>query len=423
MLISIIEQAERKSEEPGIRREERVQYAAATTAEEQGAAGLISWLKSIRLEKLLYEMEQIDFRKTRALEELKALTKSVEELIASNRGGDKGIHGFIGERAQVYITNAWALFRGSARISELIDDNGMIDYWENGIAVQQKACRYKLGLPYLLEHKAKYPTYKGIGQIPKDFYETYKRLEKLTQAEAGKLRRPDRKIWEEIQKVKAEGIIVKPMRLTYSEIQKDRIMGTIDEHQQKIEREARRQETRAAEKHRATVCEAAKTIAASAATEGLMTGTVEILNKRHEGKRLKDFNQSDAKDIGKAVLKGSGKGAVRGAVVYTATNFTHIPAPVAGAAVSVVFDGVSAVSKYAGGRVTGAECAAEIGKSTLLASAGAIGAKLGRKFIPIPIVGEAVGGFIFSFAADKGYGWLNRLLANSRSALVEPCCA
>lgn len=422
MLISTIDHFEGRTVEGKNVQDDRTQHRAASAAEQQGIAGFISWLKAIRLEKLLREMEQIDFRKSNALNELKALVKSVEELIASNRGGDKGIHGFIGERAQVYITNAWALIKGSARISELIDDNGMIDYWENGVAVQQKACCYKLGLPHLLDHKAKYPGFEGIGHIPKDFYETYKRLENLSQAEAGRLTKPDRAIWLEIQKVKEAGITVRPMKCTYDEIQKNRIFDTVDKQTQEIKSEADKQAAQALENHRPTLREGVKVTATSAVVEGLMTGVGEVLNKRHEGKRIRDFDSDDAKDIGKAVLKGSGKGAVRGAAVYTATNFTHIPAPAAGAAVTVAFDSVSAVKKYADGKITGVECAEAIGKSAFVASAGALGTRIGGKLIRIPVVSEAVGGFLFSFVADKGYGWLRRHLVASQPRTALAVC-
>ena len=154
-----------------------------------------------------------------------------------------------------------------------------------------------------------------------------------------------------------------------------------------------------------------------------MTGVGEVLNKRHEGKRIRDFDSDDAKDIGKAVLKGSGKGAVRGVAVYTATNFTHIPAPAAGAAVTVAFDSVSAVKKYADGKITGVECAEAIGKSAFVASAGALGARIGGKLIRIPVVGEAVGGFLFSFVTDKGYGWLRRHLVASQPRTALAVCA
>ena len=396
-------------------------YEAFSAAEQQGVAGFITWLKAIRLDKLLREIEQVDLRKENALAELKVLAKSVEELISSNRGGDRGIHGFIGERAHVHIRNALALIKGADRVCELIDDNGMTDYWEDGVAVQQKACQYKLGLPSLLDHKAKYPDFIGIGQIPKDFYEKYRNLERLTPAEAGKLTKPDYAIWREIQKVKEAGIVVTPMECTYDEIQKSNIHDTINNRKKQIETEAQRQAAEVEEVHRPTFREGLTVAATSAAVEGVMSGAAEVLHKHHEGKRIKDYDVDDLKDVGKATIKGIGKGAFRGSVVYAAANFTHIPAPAAGAAVTVVFDSTAAVKKYANGQISGAECTAEIGKSAFVATAGAIGAKLGGKICPIPVVGEVVGGFLFSFTADKGFGWVRRNLASRQTDLALVC--
>ena len=42
-----------------------------------------------------------------------------------------------------------------------------------------------------------------------------------------------------------------------------------------------------------------------------------------------------------------------------------------------------------------------IEKSVLVATAGGVGAKIGGKLCPIPIIGEVVGGFVFSFIASK----------------------
>ncbi len=75
-------------------------------AELHGVSATIAWLKSIRIANLLTQMREIDFRIENAMQELRALTLSVQRLISTNRGGDKGIHGFIGERAHVYISNA-----------------------------------------------------------------------------------------------------------------------------------------------------------------------------------------------------------------------------------------------------------------------------------------------------------------------------
>ena len=423
MPISTIDHLNDITQEINSKQTKEKRYSAAFTAEHQGMAAFIAWMKAVRLANLLHEMEKIELHKANALDVLKALTKSVEELIASNRGGDKGIHGFIGERAQVYIKNARALINGFDRICELIDDNGMVDYLEDGIAVQQKACRSgMLGLDQLLQHKEKYPEFEGIGHIPKDFYEIYKRLEDMSQVDAGKLSGYEWKFWLEIQKVKAATIDVKPMICTYDEIQKDRIYNTIEKHEIEIQKEAEKQVANATETHRPTFQEGVKATATSAVVEGVMSGVAEVISKRHNHKRIKDYDKNDIKDIGMATLKGSGKGAIRGTVVYTTANFTSIPTPVAGAAVTIAFDTVSSVKKCIDGKINSVECAVEIGKTAFVASAGALGAKLGGKLIQNRIVGEVVGGFVFSFIADKSFGWVCRRVVNNHPVSALPCC-
>ena len=372
-------------------------------AKQNGASAIIAWLKSIRIAKLLEEMRTIDFRKESAMEELRELTESVQHLISSNRGGDKGIHGFIGERAQVYISNAWELIYGKAKICELIDDNGMTDYLEKGIEIQQKACRAngKLGLDHILCHREKYPNFKGKYQIPLDFYEKFKSLGNLTEEEAGKLCRHDWNLWHEIQKVNQAGIEVEPMRVTYGEIQRDTIYGTIDRNKDMLQAEAEKQKSQAIETHKPTVGACLRTAAISSATEGLLTGSAKVIEKCCEGKPLKEFDGQDLKDVGLATAEGSAKGAIRGAAVYIAENYTPVPGVVAGSAVTVAFEGAKAVKQCYDGNMTKEECIYAIEKSAIVATAGGIGAKVGGKICPIPIVGEVVGGFIFSLIMSK----------------------
>ena len=376
---------------------------SAECFEQYSLSAITAWLKSIRIAKLLEEMRTIDFRRENAMEELRVLTESVEHLISTNRGGDKGIHGFIGERAQVYLCNAWELIKGQAKICELIDDNGMTDYLEKGIEIQQKACRANgwLGLDHVFCHHDKYPEFHGKYQIPLDFYEEFRRLENLTKEEAGKLRRHDWNLWKEVQKVKQAGIEVEPMRVTYREIQRDSIYGTIDRNKDEILAEAESQKNRAIETHRPTVGACIKTAVVSSATEGLLTGSAIVFEKCCEGKSLKEFDSQDLKDVGLATAEGSAKGAIRGAAVYITENCTPVPGVIAGSAVTVAFEGAKAVKQCYDGNITKEECVYAIEKSVLVATAGGVGAKIGGKLCPIPIIGEVVGGFVFSFIASK----------------------
>lgn len=424
MLITTIDLNKTETEE--VKKTDKIDFdESVESAECQVSAAWIIWLRDLRVSRLLDEMRAIDLREANALNELETLTRSVEALIQSNRGGDKGIHGFIGERAQVYIKNAWALIKGSVKVSVLIDDNGVSDYLEFGVEIQQKACCAggKLGLDHVLRHKDCYPFFPGKYQIPKDFFEKYARLAGLSPEQAGRLRHEDLKIWIEIQKVKKAGIVIEPMECTYDEIQRNTIFDTIRRKESEIRQDADQQVQEATVRNRPTLKEGLKVTGASAAIEGTLSGVSEILNKRFAGKTLVMYTSNDFKDVGIAALKGTGKGAVRGAAVYAATNFTKIPAQVAGAAVTVAFDGAAAVKKYADGKITGTECAVEIGKSVLVASAGALGAKLGGKLIPIPVVGEVVGGFVFSLAANCGCKWIRRWVTESRHTSSLPCTA
>ena len=374
-------------------------------AEQSGVYGAVAWLKTVRLANLLNKMQAIDFNKKNAISELEDLAKSVEDLIESNRGGDTGIHGFIGERAQVYLTNAWSIIKGNARVSVLIDDNGMTDYYENGMPIQQKACRSNgwLGLDHVLRHKEKYPDFAGKYQIPKDFYEVYNKIGNMSQKEAGRLSRHEWNLWKEIQELKKANIEIEPMTVKYDEIQRDTIFDTIDRNREEICEESNRQSQLVSEAHRPTIKECAKVTLASSAVEGVLTGSVKVIQKCAEGKSIKDFDREDLEDVGKATAEGSIKGAIRGTAVYVVENYTPIPGVFAGAGVTVAFDSAKAIKGYVDNDLTKQECVSTIEKSLVVATAGALGAKIGGDICPIPVVGEVVGGFVFSFIADKGF--------------------
>ena len=421
LLILEINQCESKIKTKSENKTKTSYYTAVEHSEQSSLSATVSWLKSIRLAKLLEQMRSIDFRKENALEELKELTRSVDELISSNRGGTTGIHGFIGERAHVYLSNAWSIIKGEAKICELIDDNGMTDYFEKGIPIQQKACRANgwLGLDHVLRHKEKYDGFSGIYHIPKDFYEVYSRLEKMSQQEAGRLRRHEWNLWCEIQKVKKAGITVKPMKVTYSEIQRDNIYDTIENNKKELQSEAERQAELATEAQKPTVKACIKTVAVSSVVEGVLLGSVKVLEKSFDGKHVKDYDKQDIKDIGLATAEGSVKGAVRGAAVYLAENCTLVPGIVAGASVTVVFESGKAIKKYSDGELTKQDCAYYIGKSVITASAGAFGAKIGGKICPIPVVGETIGGFLAAFLADKGFSLIVKHTATTLEKVVS----
>lgn len=377
-------------------------------AENCGLAAAVSWCKTIRLDNLLNKMQQIDLRKANALSELETLARSVENLLESNRGGDKGIHGFIGERAQVYITNAWALINGEVKPSVLIDDNGMVDYIERGINIQQKACRANgfLGLDHIMDHKAKYPTFNGKYQIPKDFYEEFHRLADMEKIDAGKLSRHEWNLWQEVQRIKNANIEVEPMKVTYEEIQRDNIFGTINRQKEQIQKTHNKNAQSVVNEHKPTVKACLGTTAASSVIEGTLSGAAVIIDKKINGKSIKDYDKQDVKDVGLATAEGSVRGAIRGAAVYIVENCTPVPGIIAGGAVTVAWDGAKAAYKYNKGLATKEECIDIVVRSLVKATAGTTGALIGGQICPIPVVGEVIGGFAFSLVSDKLYNYL-----------------
>ncbi len=374
--------------------------------ESSGLSAVVIYLKSVRLNKLSNLLYAIDVRKVNALNELEGLRNAVDEVIATNRGGKCGIHGFIGERAQVFLKNAWQYIKGNPKVSELIDDNGMTDYYEYGVLIQQKACKNNglLGLDHIMRHKDKYPQFNGKYQIPKDFYEKYESIGNLSMKEAGHLHRHEWKLWHEIQMVKQLGVKVEPMLVTYDEIQADRIYDTIANHEENIVTEANAQFESASELYKPTAAALLKTTTMSSVIEGLLAGTTSIIEKRFSGRRLTEFEATDYKEVALIAANGMFIGAVRGASIYCITNYTKIPGEFAGATVTIFSDSVKSIKMYKEGTLTERDCKKRIAKAAIVATAGSIGAKLGGKLCSIPVVGEVVGGFLFSYLADRGYG-------------------
>ena len=72
------------------------------STQEQASAAWINYLNQLRLDELFDALSKQDMNLENALIEMNKLKKSiVSEVVDKNRGGNKGMHGFIGERVQV----------------------------------------------------------------------------------------------------------------------------------------------------------------------------------------------------------------------------------------------------------------------------------------------------------------------------------
>ncbi|MCQ2467690.1 MAG: hypothetical protein MJ166_09250 [Clostridia bacterium] len=184
------------------------------------------------------KIDEQSSREQLAHRELEEMRASCAEVISTNRGGDKGMHGFLGERAECYLNNAIAIVTGDNPIYFLCDNNGMTDYYYGDLPIQQKACKTGgfCGLNHIKEHADRYPKYNGIYQIPLDIYSEYRRLLNVPREEVNRLSSRDKKNWFELEEFrnKYPNIVIEPMIVNYSDIQKNNIYLTIGRYEDKI---------------------------------------------------------------------------------------------------------------------------------------------------------------------------------------------
>jgi len=371
-------------------------------AEHQGYASLVGIVNRIRHEHMEQEISTLNARMTSAMETVQDTESAINDIITSNRGGIKGVHGFIGERVQVGFSNARSLMNGQKPEYFLIDDNGMTDYYRGSTCIQQKACQSDkvLGLTHVKNHAVKYPEFiaekDGIYQIPKDFYETFVWYRDMPSDVAGKLRNDQWRLWKKIQDFKNENpdMVIEPMVVDYDEIQLGTIDKTIAKERAALNRKYRKKKAVAVERGKASVSEGIKVTACSAAIEGALAGGISVIQHCQGGKTITELDGSDWKDVGLDTLIGSGKGAVRGAGIYALSNCAELSAPVAGVVVNVTMSTAEATIRYAKGEITGKKCVEDIAEGYLQATVCCAFAKAGEKIIKVPFVGSIIGGAV-----------------------------
>lgn len=152
----------------------------AQFVQQQAVAAWIDYLNQLRLNQLLEKLFSQDTNLESALAELQKTKNVIISLIENNRGGTKGIHGFIAEAAESGIGNAKNLVKGLEEVYKWINNNGPVDLRRGAVDIQQKFVRAggHFGLEAIKEHIDTYPDFlKGGGkyQIPKDFYDELKK--------------------------------------------------------------------------------------------------------------------------------------------------------------------------------------------------------------------------------------------------------
>ena len=404
----------------------------AKNTQEQGIAAWIDYLNQLRLNELLVRLSSQDVNLEQALAELQKLKTNIDALIETNRGGVKGMHGFIAEAAEVGVENARNLIRGLDKSCEWINNNGPADILRNGTEIQQKFVQAggHFGLEAMKSHLERYPDFVRNGgkyQIPKDFYEDLQRLLSLSREEAAKESAKTYQQWKWVQAFFQEGNIypedIEPAVLEYSEVQAGKIKETVQEEEKQIRAEDKNSRKKAYEASKPTLREGTKIAGISAAMEGGMAFCLGVWKKRTQGKRLAEFTTEDWKDIGIDTAKGTFQGGIRGGVVYAMSNFTATPAAVANALVTASFGIVAQAYQLQQGNISPEDFIINSEVLCLDVSVSAVAAILGQTLIPVPVLGAIVGNmagmFMYQIAKEHLSEKEQVLVANYRQTFAS----
>lgn len=411
------------------------------STQEQATAAWVGYLNEIRINKIFEALSQQDINLHKATDTINDTLSQVHNLIDSNRGGERGIHGFIAETSEVGIGNARQNIVGKGNIYKWINDNSPSDLQRDSLEIQQKfyisGGNFSLGA--VAKHLNKYPDYIKNGakyQIPKDQYESIKQLYGLSEKEAYKMLsnsgdgltinqwRKVHNFFENNKDISFDDL--EPSLLDYDDVQKGVIDETIAKEKAHLKNVDKQQREKAIDNNKSTLKEAGTATALSAAVEGATTFANCIIKKIKAGKSIKEFGKDDWEEIAKETSLGTVKGGVRGASIYGVTStitsmapkfyetgfnsksyiaYNKTAATTANAVVTASFGFAEQVHKFRKNEITELEMLENTQIVCLDASISALSSLIGQLVIPVPvlgaIVGNAVSTMMYQIAKDN----------------------
>ena len=217
------------------------------STQEQAIAAWVGLINQMRINDLIESLNQQDQNLGSAMDSMNWALEKIEELIVTNRGGSKGVHGFIAEVAECGLENAQRLVRGDKPVMEWVNDNGPADLLRDGVEIQVKFVNGggKFSLDAVAAHLEKYPNFldeDGIYQIPKDHLDAVRALYEMSKEEAAKLVSsdggPSYTTWKTIHEFfDSSGFDIDDLeasKFEYSEVQKNAIAGKMAEEKDRL---------------------------------------------------------------------------------------------------------------------------------------------------------------------------------------------
>ena len=373
--------------------------------QEQAVASWINYLNQVRLDTFWEKLNNQNIKLAAAVETLEnTLTHIEKDVIEKNRGGVKGMHGFIAEVSEVGITNARREIVGKSGNCKWVNDNSPVDIVRDGINIQQKFSESKglFSLNAVRDHLKKYPDYTKNGgkyQIPKDHYDEIKRYLAITKEEADRLPTStgefSLKKWTKIQKYFDEGEIrledLEPSKVRFDDVQKDQI-GTTIRHEEKSLRETDKEIRRGFyEESKPNLKEGAQATLIAAGIEGAATFVIAIRVKIKAGKKIGEFTAEDWREICGKTGGGFAKGCARGVTIYTLTNFTATPAFVASSMATASFAVAEQAHLLKTGKISEEQFLLNSQVICVDTSVSALSSMIGQAVIPVPVLGAVIG--------------------------------
>ena len=376
------------------------------TNQEQAVASWVNYLNQVRIDNLLASFASQEHNLRDAITSVDdAMRKITLEIVTTNRGGHKGMHGFIAEIAEVGVGNARERIFGNSDVYQWVNDNGPIDMVRGGIDIQQKfyADGGYLTFGAIADHFQRYPDYVSNGgkyQIPLDHFETIKKLHAMSPGNAGKwLSRsgegPSFTDWQRVEKFFSNGSIgidsLEPSKLEYREVQKGVYESTLQAEKNSLKSTDQALRETAYQRSLPKLQEGVKATAVAAVVEGGTTFVLAVTAKRREGIQLKEFSTEDWTEVLGETGLGFGKGGVRGLSIYSLTNFTATSAAVASSIVTATFGVAAQAHKLRSGEIGELEFIENAELICLEAAVGALSSFIGQALIPVPVLGAVIG--------------------------------
>lgn len=401
----------------------------AKSNQEQAVAAWVNHLNQIRLDALLSSLRRQDTNLRDALNSIDEAVRTIDlEVVFTNRGGVKGMHGFIAEVAEVGIGNARSQVQGRGAVYQWINKNSPVDLVREGVGVQQKFwADGRLGLGAVSEHLSKYPDFLAQGgkyQIPRDQYVAIRALNDLPAEEAGKfLTRsgdgPSLKDWQRVREFFAHGSVsidaLEPSTLEYHQVQREVYGSTLGAERDSLHSTDRSLRDEAYQKSRPSLRQAGTATATAAAAEGGVALVLALAAKRREGRKLKDLSEQDWIDVASATGLGAVQGSVRGVSLYALSNFTATPAAVASCIVTAGFGIAEQAHLLRVGKINELEFIQNAELISLEASVSALSSVLGQVLVPVPVLGAVIGNTVGTVM----YRAVSTSLSEREAALVE----